>query len=261
MRAGVRMSGVVWALAGCGDDAATASTTALTAASTTGEPGSEGHAATSAGPTPTSGADEVTGDTGEPVPGLRCGGGSEEAIDAVDFDALWASFDASGLARWTTSFADPLCSEVPVDGLTSALVIRNDALAQPRSFVPGSARWVVWSNAALGCEDPLDAPLCAGMWRASFAVSQATWCGVRTGETFAHYTIDASDPLFFEVGSAGCDPTRFMLSADGPAYLGLDAAGDAPPPKPQAGEVCVVGTLPGLDASPAGMFTAQICGA
>ncbi|MBK7829408.1 hypothetical protein [Nannocystis sp.] len=66
--------------------------------------------------------------------------------------------------------------------------------------------------------------------------------------------------MFFEVGGAGCVAERFMLSAESLAFIELDAADDPPPGQPQAGHFCGVGPLPGLDLSPAGEFTAQICG-
>ncbi len=196
-----------------------------------------------------------------PPPPPQCGGGTIEPQDWSEYGELWGAFDPTGLPRWTTSKVPKMCTEEPVAGLTSALVIRNDQLAQPRSFVTDGARWVVWSNQALTCDDPLDAPLCAGQWRISVAVSATMWCEIRVTEALG-FTIGhqgAGAPLFVEVGDADCKTERFMLADSSMALVRFIAGGDRPPEAPQPMEFCADAPLPGTDVSPSGTFTAQIC--
>lgn len=154
------------------------------------------------------------------------------------------------------------CSDEPIEDLVSALVVRNDALPLPRDFVTDGARWLVLSNVPLCCEDPFGAPLCAGQWRASYAVSSGTWCHefLEFGWGVDYYAQHGS-PFILEVGDSDCVTSAFTIldELNNAIYARFHAEEGTPYFAPMHGELCSSCELPAGNLRVDGSFKASIC--
>jgi hypothetical protein len=211
--------------------------------------------------------------TGEPIDGYDtegddCNGDTWTHVPEgeAEFYDLVNAWDKSGFTPVACPYEDETtpCSEAPVPGLVSALVVRNDALPVPKSFVTGSARWLVWSNTQLACADPMGSPLCAGEWRVSLAVYAEMWChGVREYPGEHGYGFGGGYPYLIEAGDENCETTAYTIADDDNSSVRIRFAdnGVLPPYfEPEKGvEVCAACEVPGAPAVITGTFDAIIC--
>lgn len=182
-------------------------------------------------------------------------------VNQPGFHELLNEWDQQGLDPVACPWNHELCSEAPIDGLMSALVVRNDRLPAPREFVSAGARWVVWSNVALDCADPFGAPLCDGDWRISFAVSSGTWCHAFLNFGWGSgYSVGQGSPFIVEDGDADCVTTAFAI-ADFESSADVHFSPEAGMPyfQPIAGTLCSPCAVPGGPDLVTGSWSATIC--
>lgn len=177
------------------------------------------------------------------------------------FYEMLDGWDQSGFAPVDCPWNPDACSDQPIPGLVSALAIRNDRLPVPFDFLPGSARWLVWSNVASSCDDPFGAPLCAGEWRVAWASSSADWCNFIHTNWGGGWGVENGRPYLLEVGDEGCNTSAFTISAADGSYAEMRFPNDGPDSygAPQPGVVCSFCALPGDLVLLNGTFEASVC--
>lgn len=182
----------------------------------------------------------------------------------ADFYDLLDAWDRSGFTPVSCPYEDEVtpCSEAPL--AVSALVVRNDALPAPKDFVTGSARWLIWSNAALSCADPMGAPLCAGEWRVSLAIYAEMWChSVREYPGEHGFGFGSRSAYLIEAGDENCETTAHTVADDDVSSVRVRFADNGVlPPYFEAEkgiEVCAACQVPGAPAVITGTFDAMIC--